>query len=305
MPTKLTKDLLKEKFVEMCREDMSESNYQNRVNMGIQSYAKLTEMAQETDSPARAALFYTMSNYLDDVLKLYTKHGLGRVMSGKYDNDLYRKMKKDGLLDTTAPNESDRHQQIEFKTKVDDEFSRLYESCNFDDSPEVTGYNEAKEALDEKINEFTNSHGNLQATIASAPFLKAYDTKKLIAICNVVEKLSNGTELDENTFSKEERSFISIAADTASRSFDRAVLSEDSEYFSKEQSEQIRLRVNKLDGKENDTSVAVKLTDNCKRSAAALYSMGTENIVVNSEQLGIDDSDEAKSSADVLLDNQL
>ena len=107
MPTKLTKDLLKEKFVEMCREDMSESNYQNRVNMGIQSYAKLTEMAQETDSPARAALFYTMSNYLDDVLKLYTKHGLGRVMSGKYDNDLYRKMKKDGLLDTTAPNESD------------------------------------------------------------------------------------------------------------------------------------------------------------------------------------------------------
>lgn len=37
MPTRLTKNLLKEKFIEMCQEEMSESNYQNRVNMGIQS----------------------------------------------------------------------------------------------------------------------------------------------------------------------------------------------------------------------------------------------------------------------------
>lgn len=294
MPTKLTKDLLKEKFVEMCREEMSSDSLQEKISQGIQSYAKLTEMAQETDSPARAALFYTMSNYLDDVLQLYTRYGLGRMMDLKDDTDLYEKVKKDGLLDMSET----AGQRVKA-------FNEVYDACNFENSPEVTEFNEAKEALNEKISEFTNSHGNLQATIASAPFLKAYDTKKLIAICSVVEKLSNGKELDENTFSKEERSFISIAADTASRSFDRAVLSEDSEYFSKEQSEQIRLRVNKLDGKENDTSVATKLTDNCKRSAAALYSMGTENIAVNSDQLGLDDPDEAKKPADVLLDNQI
>lgn len=294
MPTRLTKNLLKEKFIEMCQEEMSESNYQNRVNMGIQSYAKLTEMAQETDSPARAALFYTMSNYLDDVLQLYTRYGLGRMMDLKDDTDLYEKVKRDGFLDMN-----------ETAKQCVKAFNEAYNACNFENLPEVTEFNEAKEALNEKISEFTNSHGNLQATIASAPFLNAYDTKKLYVMCSVVEKLSSGRELDENTFSTEERSFISIAADTAYRSFDRAVLSEESEYFSKEQSEQIRLRVNKLDGKENDTSVAVKLTDNCKRSAAALYSMGTENIAVNSAQLGLDDPDEARRPADVLLDNQI
>lgn len=294
MPTKLTKDLLKEKFVEMCRKEMSADSLQEKIDQGIQSYAKLTEMAQETDSPARAALFYTMSNYLDDVLKLHTKYGLGKMMDLKDDTDLYEKVKKDGLLDMSETAE----QRV-------NAFNEVYNACDFENSPEVTEFNEAKEALNEKISEFTSSHGNLQAMIASAPFLNAYDTKKLYVMCSVVEKLSNGKELDENTFSTEERSFISIAADTASRGFDRAVLSEESEYFSNEQSEQIRLRVNKLDGKENDTSVAVKLTENCKRSAAALYSMGTENIVVNSEQLGIDDSDEAKRPADVLLDNKI
>ena len=295
MPTIFTKDLLKEKLVEMCREEMSGSNYQNRVNTGIQSYAKLTEMAQETDSPARAALFYTMSNYLDDVLQLYTRYGLGRMMDLKDDTDLYEKVKNDGLLDMS--------ETAEQRVKA---FNEAYDACSFENSPEVTEFNEAKEALNEKISEFTNSHGNLQAAIASAPFLNAYDTRRLDVICSVVEKISSGKELDENTFSKEERSFISIAADTASRGFDRAVLSEESEFFSKEQSEQIRLRVNRLDGKENDSGVAVKLTDNCKRSAAALYSMGTENITVNSDQLGLDDdSDEAKRPSDVLLDNQL
>lgn len=122
MPTGLTKDVLKEEFVEMCRGEMFSDQHQDIIKQGIQSYAKLTEMAKETDSSVRAALFYTMSNYLDDLLKIHTKHALGEVMNQKLkDSDaLYEKVKNDGLI---APDETAENSRKAFQD--------VYKTCDF------------------------------------------------------------------------------------------------------------------------------------------------------------------------------
>lgn len=307
MPTKLTKDILQKEYIEMCREEMSESSLQNTVNQGIQAYAKLTEMAQETDSSVRAALFYTMSNYLDDMLKLYTKHGLGRIMDMKVDDDnaLYAKLIKDGVIDSTDSKE----------------FEDVYKTCNFESMSELSDYREASEDLDDNIKNFTNYNNNKYATDAIEPFLKAYDTEKLRTITKLVEKLSSGKEFNRNTFTKEERAFITIAAETAHAGFTKAMIWEKSEYFSKDQLDQIRMRVNMHDGKENDYSIPEKHSHSSKIASSTLFAMGTENIVMlpSSESLenaGFeikDDDDElidgkpdnGKTTDEFLLDNQL
>lgn len=310
MPTGLTKDVLKEEFVEMCRGEMFSDQHQDIIKQGIQSYAKLTEMAKETDSSVRAALFYTMSNYLDDLLKIHTKHALGEVMNQKLkDSDaLYEKVKNDGLI---APDETAENSRKAFQD--------VYKTCDFKNMSELSGYKEASEALEDKIKDFSNYNSNTYAVKATEPFLKESDTKKLQVINSLVEKLAGGKNFDEKTFTKAERGFITVAAETAHAGFRKAMIWENSEYFSREQSDQIRLRVNMVDGKENDYSIPDINSETVKIASGALYNMGTENIVMISsaesyENAGFEVKDvepddaesvESKTTDELLLDNQL
>lgn len=308
MPTELTKDILREKFVEMCREEMLSDTSQEVIGQGIQSYAKLTEMAQETDNPARAALFYAMSNYLDDVIRLHTRHGLGQIMKQKSkDGDaLYEKLKNDGLVaqDETAEERAAT-------------FDKVYKTCKFNDFPEVTEFREESEALNDKIRDLTNCNSTILAEQSVGAFLEASDAKKLQVINGLVGKLSGVKEFDKTTFTKAERAFITIAAETAHSGFNRAMSTKESEYFSEAQSDQLRLRMNMLDGKKNDYSIPRKISENSQTASSALYSMGTDSVALIPRSEEYDDPDydidddqireehEVKTPADLLLDNQL